>query len=74
MSEITISPDQNRIISEGIVHVFIPEKDSSEQCKYCSLFSKCVELQSTVANEFPFPCIAENRLDEDHGFFTQINA
>lgn len=69
MNDITISADQNRIISDGIEHIFQPEQDSNEQCKYCSLFNKCVELQPTVENEFPFPCIAENRIDKDHGYF-----
>jgi len=67
MANIQISPDKNTVTSDGIDHLFHPGLEDS--CEACTLFQKCCELQETVANEFPFPCVAENRTDGKYGNF-----
>ena len=67
MANITISPDKNTVTSDNKVHKF--NKGSKNSCNDCSLFKECCELQETVANEFPFACVSENRTDKKYGNF-----
>jgi len=67
MQNITISPDKNTITVVDTTHKFHPGEKHT--CKTCSLFRECCQLQETVANEFPFPCILENRPDNKFGNF-----
>lgn len=67
MKTIIISEDDNKITIGDEIHNFNPGSEST--CEDCTMFTKCCELQETVENEFPFPCVAMNRTDGLSGNF-----
>ena len=67
MENIQISTDKNTVTSNSKVHRF--RNGSNNNCNTCSLFKECCDLQETVANEFPFACVSENRTDNKYGNF-----
>jgi len=72
MENIQISPDKNRVTIHGIEYHFNTDVNEDTICHECHLYEKCVELQETVENEFPFPC-GEDRDDNQFGNFKLKN-
>jgi len=70
MSVIAISTDKNTVTVGATIHRFHPD---IIDCGQCSLFRECCALQNTVENEFPFPCVQENRPDGQYGNFQLLD-
>ena len=67
MDNIIISPDKNTVTIGTDIHKF--NTGDSDNCDVCTLFKKCCQLQETVESEFPFPCVATERNDDQYGNF-----
>jgi len=71
MDKIIISTDKNTVTVGTEVHKF-NSGSPDDNCDVCTLFKKCCELQETVASEFPFPCVATERIDNQYGNFQTV--
>lgn len=67
MANIQISTDKNTVTCDGTDHNF--HSGDGSTCGTCTLFKQCCALQESVANEFPFPCVSDNRPDKQYGNF-----
>jgi len=70
MDKIIISTDKNTVTVGTEVHKF--HAGSDHTCDVCTLFKECCKLQETEETEFPFPCVAIERVDRKYGNFQSI--
>lgn len=67
IDEYNVSIDQKKVAHFSEMHKFKrPFFSFNVNCSKCSLLKPCLSVHT---DDFPFPCMAENRKDKKNGYF-----
>jgi len=67
IDEYSVTIDQKRIAHLSEMHKFKrPFFSFNINCSKCSLLKPCLSIHT---DDFPFPCVSENRKDKKNGYF-----